>query len=277
MTRLQLFDKIKEKSSFLCVGLDPDLSKMPPHLLKTEDPIFEFNKAIIDATLPYAVAYKPNIAFYEVHGAKGWESLRKTAEYLPNDVFKIADAKRGDIGNTSKMYAEAFFNQMNFDAITVSPYMGEDSVKPFLEYGRKWAIILAATSNTGWFDFQDLILENTGEKLFERVITKSAAWGNKQNTMYVVGATRTETLINIRRLIPEHFLLIPGIGAQGGNLEQVIKYGANKQGGLLINSARGIIYASQGLDFAEKAELESKKLQQQMEAAIDKYKLWYNR
>jgi len=277
MTRLQLFDKIKEKSSFLCVGLDPDLSKMPPHLLKTEDPIFEFNKAIIDATRPYAVAYKPNIAFYEVHGAKGWESLRKTAEYLPNDVFKIADAKRGDIGNTSKMYAEAFFNQMNFDAITVSPYMGEDSVKPFLEYGRKWAIILAATSNTGWFDFQDLILENTGEKLFERVITKSAAWGNKQNTMYVVGATRTETLINIRRLIPEHFLLIPGIGAQGGNLEQVIKYGANKQGGLLINSARGIIYASQGLDFAEKAELESKKLQQQMEAAIDKYKLWYNR
>lgn len=277
MTRLQLFDKIKEKSSFLCVGLDPDLSKMPPHLLKTDDPIFEFNKAIIDATLPYAVAYKPNIAFYEVHGAKGWESLRKTAEYLPDDVFKIADAKRGDIGNTSKMYAEAFFNQMNFDAITVSPYMGEDSIKPFMEYSRKWTIILAATSNAGWFDFQDLILENTGEKLFERVINKSATWGNKQNTMFVVGATRAETFINIRRLIPEHFLLIPGVGAQGGDLEQVIKYGANKHGGILINSARGIIYASQGLDFAEKAELEAKKLQQQMEAAIGKYKLWYNR
>ncbi|MEP1095512.1 MAG: orotidine-5'-phosphate decarboxylase, partial [Cyclobacteriaceae bacterium] len=206
MTRLQLYDKIRDKESFLCVGLDTDISKIPKHLLKEADPIFAFNKQIIDATHQYAVAYKPNIAFYESQGAKGWESLEKTVEYIPKNIFTIADAKRADIGNTSSMYAKAFFEQMNFDSITVSPYMGKDSVQPFLEFDRKWVIILAATSNSGSLDFQHLLVEDGSESLHERVIRKSKEWGNRNNTMYVVGATRVESLVNIRRLIPDHFL-----------------------------------------------------------------------
>ncbi len=272
MTRIQLFDKMREKRSLLCIGLDPDLDKIPKHLLDKEDPIFEFNKAIIDATLPYAVAYKPNVAFYEAHGVSGWESLKKTAEYLPKDVFKIADAKRGDIGNTSKMYAKAFFEEMNFDAVTVNPYMGEDSVTPFLEFDNKWVILLAATSNKGYLDFQDMLVDNGTEKLYERVIRKSAQWGSKQNMMYVIGATRVETLISIRRVLPEHFLLIPGVGAQGGDLQHVCKYGINKNGGLLINSARSIIYASDGQDFAEAAADKAKELQLQMATILSRYK-----
>ena len=264
MTRQQLFDKIKEKESFLCVGLDPDMNKIPKHLLELDDPIFEFNKQIIDATLPYAVAYKPNVAFYEALGSKGWESLEKTMEYMPNSVFKIADAKRADIGNTSKMYAKAFFENMNFDAVTVAPYMGRDSVKPFLEYDRKWVILLAATSNQGSFDFQELLVDNNSEKLYERVMRKSQEWGNTNNLMYVIGATRIETLINIRFIVPDHFLLIPGIGIQGGDLDLVCRYGMNKQCGMLVNSARSIIYAGDGEDFAEQAGLEARKMQQTM-------------
>ena len=268
---MQLFEKIREKQSFLCVGLDPDLEKMPPHILKKKDPIFEFNKAIIDATLPYAIAYKPNVAFYEALGAEGWKSLERTAEYLPKDVFKIADAKRGDIGNTSNKYAEAFFKSMNFDAITVAPYMGEDSVKPFLKHRNKWAIVLAATSNMGFLDFQDLMVDASGEKLYERVIRKTTEWGSKKNMMFVIGATRVETLISIRALLPEHFLLIPGVGAQGGSIDLVCKYGINQHGGLLINAARHIIYASQDEDFAEKAGEKAKLLQQEMASAINRY------
>ncbi|CAE7681690.1 pyrF [Symbiodinium microadriaticum] len=272
MTRMQLFDKIREKQSMLCVGLDPDLDKIPRHLLKLDDPIFEFNKAIIDATLPYAVAYKPNVAFYEALGPKGWESLQKTVEYLPKEVFKIADAKRGDIGNTAKKYAETFFKKMNFDSITLSPYMGEDSITPFLEYDNKWVIILGATSNLGFLDFQDILVDSDSEKLYERVIRKCAEWGSKQNTMFVIGATRADKMIAIRSLIPEHFLLIPGVGAQGGNLEQVCKFGINAQGGLLINATRSIIYASDGKDFASKAEHEAKLLQQQMAGELNRHK-----
>lgn len=270
MTRLQLFDKIKEKESFLCVGLDPDLTKIPKHLLKEEDPIFAFNKQIIDATQEYAVAYKPNIAFYESLGAKGWESLEKTVEYIPKGIFTIADAKRADIGNTSAMYAKAFFEKMNFDSITVSPYMGSDSIKPFFDFERKWVIILASTSNEGSFDFQNLLVEDGSENLHERVIRKSSEWGNRNNTMYVVGATRVESLVNIRRLIPDHFLLIPGVGAQGGSLAAVCKFGMNKQCGLLVNSARGIIYADNSENFAAAAGSEAKKLQVQMAEYLQK-------
>ncbi len=264
MTRQQLFDKIKEKESFLCVGLDPDLNKLPKHLLNSEDPIFEFNKAIIDATAAYTVAYKPNIAFYEAHGSKGWASLEKTMEYMPKDVFTIADGKRADIGNTSNMYAKAFFEHLDFDAVTVAPYMGQDSIEPFLQYDRKWVILLAATSNGGSFDFQELMVDGNSEKLYERVIRKSQHWGNPNNLMYVMGATRVESLINIRVMVPENFLLIPGVGAQGGDLSVVCKYGMNKQCGLLVNSSRSIIYASNGRDFAEAAGREAKKLQQEM-------------
>ncbi len=264
MTRLQLYDKIKEKESFLCIGLDTDITKIPKHLLNEEDPIFAFNKAIIDATESYAVAYKPNIAFYESLGSVGWASLEKTMDYMPKHVFKIADAKRGDIGNSSTMYAKAFFENMNFDAVTVSPYMGMDSIMPFLEFERKWVIVLAATSNEGSFDFQNLLVEDGSEKLHERIIRKSAEWGNPNNTMYVVGATRFESLVNIRRLVPDNFLLIPGVGAQGGDLASVCKFGMNKQCGLLINSSRSIIYADSGPDFAKAAEQEAKKLQVQM-------------
>ncbi len=274
MTRSQLFDKIKEKESFLCVGLDPDLEKIPKEFLKTDDPIFEFNKAVIDATLPYAVAYKPNLAFYECHGSEGWESLQKTIEYLPDNVFKIADAKRGDIGNTSLKYAEAFFGKLKFDAITISPYMGEDSIRPFIDYGHKWVIVLASTSNEGSLDFQDLMVDNSNEKLYERVIRKTMKWGSEGNTMFVIGATRVETLLRIRTVCPDHFLLIPGIGAQGGDLDLVCKYGMNRHGGLLINSSRSIIYAGSGDSFKKDVELAAKKLQHQMAAAIVNHGHW---
>ncbi|MEQ9404742.1 MAG: orotidine-5'-phosphate decarboxylase [Cyclobacteriaceae bacterium] len=270
MTRLQLFDKIRDKESFLCIGLDTDIKKIPKHLLKEEDPVFSFNKQIIDATHESAIAYKPNVAFYEALGSKGWESLAKTVEYIPDNIFTIADAKRADIGNTSTMYARAFFENMNFDSITVSPYMGADSIKPFFEFDRKWVIILAATSNEGSFDFQHLLVEDGSESLHERVIRKSKEWGNKNNTMYVVGATRVESLVNIRRLIPDHFLLIPGVGAQGGDLATVCKFGMNKQCGLLVNSSRGIIYADDSKDFAKTAANESKKLQVQMAEQLQK-------
>ena len=270
MTRLQLFDKIKEKESFLCVGLDTDLRKIPQHLLKEDDPVFSFNRQIIDATHQYAVAYKPNIAFYESLGSKGWESLEKTIDYIPDNVFTIADAKRADIGNTSAMYAKAFFETMDFDSVTVSPYMGSDSIKPFLKFEKKWVIILAATSNEGAFDFQNLIVENDGEMLHERVIKKSSEWGNRNNTMYVVGATQIEFLLNIRRVIPDHFLLIPGVGVQGGDLASVCKFGMNRQCGLLVNSSRTIIYADSSEQFAKAAGREAKKLQVQMAEYLQK-------
>ena len=267
MTRSQLFQNIQAKQSFLCVGLDTDIAKIPKHLLDEDDPIFEFNKQIIDATLPYAVAYKPNIAFYEAHGAKGWESLQKTIDYIPEEIFTIADAKRGDIGNTSSMYAKAFFEQMNFDSITVAPYMGSDSVEPFLEFDDKWVILLAATSNQGSKDFQDMTFAD--RKLFEHVITKSKSWGTPENLMYVVGATRPESLREIRKLVPKHFLLIPGIGAQGGSLSEVCETGINHQCGLLVNSSRGIIYSSNGEDFAEAAGEAAKDLQGEMVTELD--------
>ena len=268
MTKQQLVEQIKSKRSFLCVGLDTDLSKIPPHLLDTEDPIFEFNKAIIDATKNFAVAYKPNIAFYECHGVKGWESLQKTIDYIPQNIFTISDAKRGDIGNTSKYYAKAFFEGMNFDSVTVAPYMGEDSVKPFLEFDNKWVILLALTSNKGALDFQ-MIKDESGEELFKKVLRKSAEWGNDGNMMYVVGATRAEGIGEVRKLVPDHFFLVPGVGAQGGSLEDVVNYGWNKDCGLLVNSSRGIIYSSNGHDFAEKAAESAKKIQQDMAAILD--------
>lgn len=262
MNRQELFEKIKEKESFLCVGLDTDIQRIPRHLLSSKDPLFEFNKQIIDATHKYAIAYKPNTAFYEAHGASGWESLQKTLEYIPKDLFTIADAKRADIGNTSKMYARAFFEQMDFDSITVAPYMGSDSVKPFLEFENKWVIILAATSNPGGLDFQHLSVGN--ETLYERVIRTSMEWGNNDNTMYVVGATRPEALKEIRQIIPNHFLLIPGVGAQGGNLQTVCDNGLNEECGLLINSSRAIIYADDSEAFASTAGKEAEKIQLEM-------------
>ncbi len=264
MTRQQLFEKIKEKESFLCVGLDTDIKKIPRHLLSSKDPIYEFNKQIIDATHPYAVAYKPNTAFYEAEGAKGWESLQKTLEYIPEDVFTIADAKRADIGNTSSMYARAFFENMNFDSVTVAPYMGSDSVKPFLDFEGKWVILLAATSNPGGLDFQNLTIGNTDEKLYERVIRQSATWGTANNLMYVVGATRPEALADIRKIVPDHFLLIPGVGAQGGDLQKVCEYGMNNQCGLLVNSSRGIIYSDSSADFGKASGVQAQKIQVEM-------------
>ena len=263
MDKQQLITQIKQKQSFLCVGLDTDIKKIPTHLLELEDPIFEFNKQIIDATKEYCMAYKPNIAFYESRGVSGWNSLQKTLDYIPNDIFTIADAKRGDIGNTSDMYARAFFENMNFDAVTVAPYMGSDSVTPFLGFDGKWAILLALTSNKGGLDFQTFKNEN-GKQLFEQVLEISQTWGTDENMMYVVGATRAEQLSDIRKIIPNHFLLVPGVGAQGGNLREVAKYGMNQDCGLLVNSSRGIIYAGNGTDFAEKAGNEAQKLQQQM-------------
>ena len=263
MDKQQLITQIKQKQSFLCVGLDTDIKKIPTHLLELEDPIFEFNKQIIDATKEYCMAYKPNIAFYESRGVSGWNSLQKTLDYIPNDIFTIADAKRGDIGNTSDMYARAFFENMNFDAVTVAPYMGSDSVAPFLEFDGKWAILLALTSNKGGLDFQTFKNEN-GKQLFEQVLEISQTWGTDENMMFVVGATRFEQLSKIRKIIPNHFLLVPGVGAQGGNLREVAKYGMNQDCGLLVNSSRGIIYAGNGTDFAEKAGNEAQKLQQQM-------------
>lgn len=276
MTRTELFNNIKKKKSFLCVGLDSDITKIPQHLLKTEDPIFEFNKQIIDATKDYCVSYKPNMAFYETEGAKGWISLEKTINYINQtcpDIFTIADAKRGDIGNTSKMYAKAFLETLNFDSITVAPYMGEDSVTPFLEYKNKWVILLALTSNQGSFDFQarKMAHDCIGTYLFEEVLYTSRSWGTADNMMYVVGATKAEMMADIRKIVPDHFLLVPGVGAQGGSLSDVAKYGMNKQCGLLVNSSRGIIYASSGENFAEKAREEAAKLQNEMEVLLVKY------
>lgn len=270
MTRAELFGQIQKKNSFLCVGLDTDLNKIPKHLLNTEDPIFEFNKRIIDATAQYAVAYKPNIAFYEAYGVKGWQGLEKTIAYIPKDIFILADAKRGDIGNTSKMYAKAFFENMNCDAITVAPYMGEDSVKPFLEFDNKWVILLALTSNAGGKDFQNLELTQGGE-LYEEVLRKSQEWGTTDQLMYVVGATRAEALTNIRKIVPDHFLLVPGVGAQGGSLKDVAQYGMNSQCGLLVNSSRGIIYASQEENFAEVAEEKARELQLEMQLYLSEF------
>jgi orotidine-5'-phosphate decarboxylase len=263
MNREQLIARIKKKQSFLCVGLDTDINKIPKYLLELEDPIFEFNKQIIDATKEFCVAYKPNIAFYESMGISGWESLQKTLDYIPENIFTIADAKRGDIGNTSTMYARAFFENMNFDSVTVAPYMGSDSVTPFLTFEDKWAIVLALTSNKGGLDFQKINGEN-GKPLFKQVLETSKNWGTDANMMFVVGATRAEQLSDIREIIPNHFLLVPGVGAQGGNLQDVAKFGMNSECGLLVNSSRGIIYAGNDVDFSEKAKVEAHKLQKEM-------------
>ena len=267
MNREDLVHQIKSKRSFLCIGLDTDIKKIPTHLLELEDPIFEFNKQIIDATKDLCVAYKPNIAFYESLGVSGWVSLQKTLDYIPKNIFTIADAKRGDIGNTSNMYARTFFEKMNFDSVTVAPYMGSDSVTPFLEFKDKWAIVLALTSNKGGLDFQKIENKN-GKQLFEQVLETSQNWGTDKNMMYVVGATRAEQLSEIRAIIPNHFLLVPGVGAQGGSVEEVAKYGMNADCGLLVNSSRGIIYASSDIDFAEKAREEAEKLQHKMDILL---------
>jgi orotidine-5'-phosphate decarboxylase len=267
MNREQLFEQIQKKKSYLCVGLDTDLERIPKHLLEAEDPIFEFNKQIIDATHQFAVAYKPNIAFYEALGTKGWASLQKTLEYIPKECFTIADAKRGDIGNTSALYAKAFFQQMNFDSITVAPYMGEDSVKPFLEFSGKWVILLIHTSNPGSRDFQ-LLETNDGHFVFQHVIFASQQWATPDQMMYVVGATHAEKIGAIRALAPDHFFLVPGVGAQGGDLHAVSKAGFNGQCGLLVNSSRAIIYASDKMDFADAARREAKKVQEEMESLL---------
>ncbi len=270
MTTEQLTEQIQSKKSFLCVGLDVDLDKIPTHLLDAEDPIFEFNKAIIDATHDVTVAYKPNTAFYEAYGLKGWKSLQKTIEYINEnypEIFTIADAKRGDIGNTSTMYAKAFFNDLQFDSVTVAPYMGKDSVEPFLAFEDKITILLALTSNEGAFDFQT---QQTGDTtLYKKVLETSKTWKNSKNLMYVVGATKAEYFVEIRKIVPDSFLLVPGVGAQGGSLQEVCKYGLNKQVGLLINSSRGILYASNGADFAIKAREEAIKLQAEMQAILN--------
>lgn len=272
MNRQQLINEIFTKKTFLCVGLDTDINKIPAHLKNEEDPIFAFNKAIIDATAPYCVAYKPNLAFYECYGLKGMLAFEKTIQYIkenhPNH-FIIADAKRGDIGNTSKMYAQTFFEEYNLDSVTVAPYMGEDSVKPFLEYDGKWVILLALTSNKGSHDFQ-LTEDKQGERLFEKVLKKSQEWGTTENLMYVVGATQGKMFEDIRRIAPEHFLLVPGVGAQGGSLQEVCKYGMTKDCGLLVNSSRGIIYASADTDFAEVAAVKAKELQEEMAVELER-------
>jgi len=274
MERKQLVEQIFSKKSFLCVGLDTDLNKIPKFLLNEEDSIFSFNKAIIDATAPYCVAYKPNLAFYECYGLKGMEAFEKTITYLkekyPNH-FIIADAKRGDIGNTSKMYAQTFFKEYNVDALTIAPYMGEDSVKPFLEYEGKWVILLALTSNKGSHDFQ-LFEDKDSVRLFERVLSKAQEWGTTENLMFVVGSTQGSMFADIRKLATDSFLLVPGVGAQGGSLQEVCKYGMNKDCGLLVNSSRGIIYASSEANFAEIAGEKAKELQQEMEKELDKLK-----
>jgi len=267
MKKSDLVQLIQERKSFLCVGLDPNPEKMPKHILEMDDPLFEFNKRIIDATRDLCVAYKPNTAFYECHGAVGWEALKKTKDYIGSTHFTIADAKRGDIGNTSGMYAKAFFEDLNFDSVTVAPYMGSDSVRPFLGYDEKWVILLALTSNQGADDFQFFTSED-GERLFERVLKTSRNWGNDQNMMYVVGATRPQKLKEIREIIPNHFLLVPGVGAQGGSLEEVCKYGMNADVGLLVNSSRGIIHAGFGEDFDELAHVEAQKIADKMSAIL---------
>jgi len=274
MDRQQLVEQIFTKKTFLCVGLDTDIKKIPQHLLGNEDPIFDFNKAIIDATAPYCVTYKPNLAFYESMGVKGMVAFERTVEYLKANYpqhFIIADAKRGDIGNTSAMYARTFFEEYDLDALTVAPYMGEDSVTPFLGYEDKWVILLALTSNKGSHDFQ-LTEDKDGVRLFEKVIRKSQQWGDTENMMYVVGATQGEMFKDIRHVAPNHFLLVPGVGAQGGSLQEVCKYGMIKDCGLLVNSSRGIIYASNGDDFAEVAAAKAEALQQEMAAELEKIK-----
>ncbi|WP_455096926.1 orotidine-5'-phosphate decarboxylase [Prevotella jejuni] len=271
MNRQQLINEIFTKKTFLCVGLDTDINKIPAYLKNEDEPIFAFNKAIIDATAPYCVAYKPNLAFYECYGLKGMLAFEKTIQYIkenhPNH-FIIADAKRGDIGNTSKMYAQTFFEEYNLDSVTVAPYMGEDSVKPFLEYDGKWVILLALTSNKGSHDFQ-LTEDKQGERLFEKVLKKSQEWGTTENLMYVVGATQGKMFEDIRRIAPNHFLLVPGVGAQGGSLQEVCKYGMTKDCGLLVNSSRGIIYASTDNDFAEVAAAKAKELQKEMAVELE--------
>ena len=266
MNRQQLIHQIFTKKTFLCVGLDTDISKIPEHLKNETDPIFAFNKALIDATAPYCVAYKPNLAFYESYGLKGMMAFEKTIQYLKKHYpthFIIADAKRGDIGNTSKMYARTFFEEYDLDSVTVAPYMGEDSVKPFFEYEGKWVILLALTSNKGSHDFQ-LTEDKSGERLFEKVLKKSQEWGTPENLMYVVGATQGRMFEDIRRIAPEHFLLVPGVGAQGGSLQEVCKYGMTKDCGLLVNSSRGIIYAGKGTDFAEAAARKAREMREEM-------------
>lgn len=271
MNRNQLFQLIQKKRSFLCVGLDTDINKIPKHLLETDDPIFEFNKGIVDATHELAAAYKPNLAFYESLGVNGWRSLGKTVDYIRSktkDIFLIADAKRGDIGNTSAMYAKTFFETMDFDAVTLAPYMGFDTVSPFLAFENKWSVILALTSNKSAADFQYLEDCKSGNKLFESVLKTSKNWGTTDQIMYVVGATKAEALSDIRKIIPGHFLLVPGVGAQGGSLKEVAKYGMNDHCGLLVNSSRGIIYASAGEDFKEQAKAKAKEMQLEMEQLL---------
>ena len=265
MNRTQLVAQIRQKQNYLCVGLDTDITRLPKHLQSNPDAVFQFNKAIIDATKDYCVSYKINTAFYESQGLKGWEAMEKTVHYIPNTHLKIADAKRGDIGNTSSQYAKTFFEVLPFDAVTVAPYMGEDSIRPFLDYVNKWTIILGLTSNAGSNDFQQLTVANGNEKrLYEKVLEKTASWGTTENIMFVIGATRAEELGHIRSIIPDHFLLVPGIGAQGGSLEEVSKYGLNKDCGLLVNASRAIIFAGKGEDFAEQAKIVARKYQSEM-------------
>jgi orotidine-5'-phosphate decarboxylase len=274
MTSEEIFNAIKEKKSFLCVGLDSDLSKLPESVLKGDDPVFDFNRRIVDATAEYTVAYKPNLAFYESNGIKGLESLTRTVEYIRKNypgIFLIADAKRGDIGNTSGMYARAFFEKWDFDAVTVAPYMGEDSLSPFLKYDKRWVILLALTSNAGASDFQ--YHEDNGEKLFETVLRKSSQWGSTENMMYVVGATRAEMLSSIRKIVPDHFLLIPGVGAQGGSLKEVVKHGMNNRCGLLVNSSRGIIFADSSDSFDSVARTKASELRNEMASYLQEYNL----
>lgn len=269
MTKQDIFEQIKAKRSYLCVGLDTDINKIPGALRKLADPVFEFNKRIIDTTHDLCISYKLNLAFYESLGPAGLESLQKTVDYIPENIFLIADAKRGDIGNTSNMYASTFFEYYNFDAITLSPYMGQDSVDPYLKYPGKWAILLALTSNKGSQDFQ--ILQTKRGHLYEEVLSISSKWGNSDQIMYVVGATKASSLASIRTIIPDNFLLIPGVGAQGGNLEEVTQFGINKTIGLIVNASRSIIYASDGMDFDQAAREKSLEIQSEMEALIDKY------
>ncbi len=277
MNKEQLLENIKRKKSFLCVGLDTDIAKIPEFLFdKTDDAMFEFNKSIIDATADFCVAYKPNIAFYESLGLEGWSTLERTVEYIRTnfpDQFIIADAKRGDIGNTSAMYARTFLGDMDFDAVTIAPYMGEDSVTPFLNYGGKWAILLALTSNKGASDFQYTKDAETDEYLFEKVLKTSQKWGSENNLMYVVGATKADMLSNIRTIVPNHFLLVPGVGAQGGSLQEVAKYGINKECGLLVNASRSIIYADNSENFANAAQNEARNIQTEMEEILSSYKI----
>jgi orotidine-5'-phosphate decarboxylase len=269
MTRNQLIRQIRKKKSYLCVGLDTDITKIPPHLLKYKNPILEFNKQIIDATHDVCVAYKPNLAFYEIYGAKGWETLEKTVRHIPENIFTIADAKRGDIGNTSTMYAKAFLENLPFDSITIAPYMGEDSIKPFLEIKNKWVIVLGLTSNKGAQDFQ--FLQSKKKPLYQSVMEKCMEYGTPENMMFVIGATKEEHFSEIRKFCPDHFFLVPGVGAQGGDLRKLSQYGMTKDIGLLVNATRSIIYASNGKDFAEKAREEAQRLQQEMKQYLKEF------